>query len=180
MCWCILGNMLESSCRNTRRPWAHTETSLEVHCGVFGATWALPGAHRQFQSAVRCHGSGHKPQGPYRDSTGETLGHDENARRVAGDILEGYWEILWGVTRSRRTCLGIPRALWNCKGHMPTGALWGPLKAPCGALIGFTKCYTLGCSTSDKKHGWVGTQSAQKSQKQGHTALEEAVSNWPD
>lgn len=49
-----------------------------------------------------------------------------------------------------------------------------------GALIGFAKCHNLGCSSFDKEHGWVGAQSVQKSQKQGHTALEEAVSNWPD
>lgn len=70
MCWCILGNMLECSCRNTKGHGHYQELT--------GSFRVLPGAMEVATSP--------------RGLTGETLGHNENAGRVAGDILEDYWE----------------------------------------------------------------------------------------
>lgn len=93
--------------------WIHTEITLQVYCGVSGATRAL----------LECSwDSDHQCWGPYRDSTGETLGHKENdgsCWRHPGRLL-GH---SLGVTGSKSTLLGIkhPRV---AEGRMPTGALW--------------------------------------------------------
>lgn len=129
--------------------WIHTEITLQVYCGVSGATRAL----------LECSwDSDHQCWGPYRDSTGETLGHKENdgscwrhPGRLLGHFLRCHWEQKHTAGHS------APK---GCRGQNANWGLVGVLGASCGALMRSTSCCTLGCSSLDEEHRWVRVQPA--------------------
>lgn len=144
LCRHILGNMLEHM-RGTPHPPGHTLRYCEAS-GV-GPAWAQLGASWQ---VLECSWDPHHEcWGPYGVSTGKILGHNEDTKGPL-ETLKGYWETLWGVTGSKSTAPGIPRAIWDHRGTAPTGALWGPPGAPHHS---FHKAFTLSCSSLDGEPG---------------------------
>lgn len=112
-----------------------------------GPAWAQLGASWQ---VLECSWDPHHEcWGPYRVSTEKILGHNEDTEGPL-ETLKGYWETLWGVTGSKSTAPGIPRAIWDRRGTAPTGALWGPPGAPHHS---FHEAFTLSCSSLDVEPG---------------------------
>lgn len=111
--WLILGNTLEHSWENTKSSWAHTRSP-------FFGTWSNLSITRSSLAVTRVFLGFCECWSLNEDSLRKTLGNDEKAMGVAGDILESYC----GLTGSKSPCVGIPRVRWDFRGPNANG---GPL-----------------------------------------------------
>lgn len=138
--WCHMlvhsGNMLAYSSRNIRSSWAHTELSLEVHCGVVEVNWALLGTHWQL---LECSGDSmevttraRSSQGCHWRGAGARSECSESCWGHTGKLSGCHWEQKHMPGHSWPLKLQTPQCQLGPFGDhqgLPVGDSWVPLSA---------------------------------------------------